>query len=119
MKKGRMLLALLGVCAFALAACGRGKAEEPAPMDAAQLRERREALTAQESEAVQPAPEAEEPAEEAFVCYYPEKGGKWHARENCQYLKNSKEILSGSYESALAAGKVTPCSACASAYTGE
>ena len=120
MKKGKILLALLGVCAFALAACGKGKTEEPAPVNAAQVRERREALIAEEREAVQSVPEAREPEEEeTFVCYYTEKGGKWHVRENCQYLKNSKEILSGSYESALAAGKVTPCSACASAYTGE
>lgn len=122
MKKGRFLIACLGVCALVLAACGRDKTKD-VPVSAEELRLQREKLLEQKSEAESPAPEApvEEPVQEdeELVCYYTEKGGKWHTRENCQYLKNSKEIFSGSYESAVAAGKVTPCSACAAAYIEE
>lgn len=123
MKKGKILLACLGLCALALAACGKDKTKD-APISADELRLQREKLLEQNSEAELPVsrtPVEEEPVQEEdeIVCYYTEKGGKWHIRESCQYLKNSKEILSGSYESALAAGKVTPCSACAAAYIEE
>lgn len=122
MKKGKFLIACLGVCALVLAACAREKAEETAPINAEALRAQREKLLEEKNEetGLPSEPEAEETVEvEDLVCYYTEKGGKWHARENCQYLKNSKEILSGNLESAAAAGKVTPCSVCAAAYIDE
>ena len=71
-----------------------------------------------------PATEEKEPEIEAegtlpAVCYYTEKGGKWHASAECRYLKNSADVLEGSVESANYAGKNLPCSVCAAMYIGE
>ncbi len=124
MKKSLLLMACIGVCALALVACGKEKqfsaGEEMNADEARALREK--LLTEQGAET--PKAEAEQPAEDENeglpeVCYYTEKGGKWHASTDCRYLKNSTDILQSSVESAALAGKSQPCSACAAAYIGE
>ena len=128
MKKKLILMACLGMCALALAACGKEKTGEAGKeMSAEELRAYRDRLAAEAETASTDDTPAEAPVEtdvtaeetteaDDLVCFYTEKGTKWHVRENCQYLKNSKEIMVGDPESAAAAGKVTPCSACAAAY---
>ena len=124
MKRSLILMACVGLCALALAACGK-KDEFSAGqrLNAEETRALRDKLLAEETE--NEAPKSEEaPAEEEqdglpAVCYYTEKGGKWHASADCRYLKNSADILSGSVESAVLAGKDQPCSGCAAAYIGD
>lgn len=120
MKKRNILLACLGVCALVLATRKKEK-PDAAPVDPlGEAHAPCEVPEGKEGEAqTEPETVAVAEAEEELLCYFTEKGGKWHARESCQYLKNSKEIFSGSYASAVAAGKVTPCSACAAAYIEE
>lgn len=135
MKKSVLLLTCIGVCAMLLAACGKGeKFSAGTEMNADEARAYREKLLAeQEAEKAaqkeeSTAPNTEEPAQNTeenaqpgevalpAVCYYTEKGSKWHASADCHYLQNSKEILQGSVDSACYAGKSQPCSGCASMY---
>ena len=46
------------------------------------------------------------------IFYWTQNGEVWHKSKDCRYLKNSKEIFSGTDSDAAAAGKVRPCSAC-------
>ncbi|MBQ9099396.1 MAG: hypothetical protein IJY50_08220 [Clostridia bacterium] len=123
MKKSLIVMACLGACALVLAACGKEKrfsaGEE---MNAEEIKAYREKLMAQTEPSVDEAPEtAPEAGEDALpaVCYYTEKGTKWHASLKCRYLRKSVDILEGSLESAHLAGKTSPCSGCAAAYTEE
>ena len=116
MKKSLLLMAIAGVCALALAACGKDEEFSAGKkLTADEAGDYREKLLEEADE--HPEEEAEEPAVGVpTVCYYTEKGGKWHADADCRYLKNSQEVLEGSVESARFAGKDQPCSACAAAY---
>ena len=44
--------------------------------------------------------------------YWTDSGKVWHLFENCGYLKNSKEILSGTLADAEEEGKEKICSSC-------
>lgn len=44
--------------------------------------------------------------------YWTESGSVWHTTNKCRYLKNSKNVLSGSIEEAKEAGKTKVCSGC-------
>lgn len=125
MKKSFFWMACLGVCALALAACGKEKrcaadADENAekPCDDCEKQPLEQVAEAQiEAQIEEPA----EPIEKQFpaVCFYTEKGGKWHTDIDCRYLKNSAEIRESSVDGARYAGKNQPCSVCAAAYIGE
>ena len=65
---------------------------------------------------IEAAPEAAPEVVPPQVCFYTEKGGKWHTNIDCRYLKNSAEIFESSVEGANYAGKIQPCSICAAAY---
>ena len=124
MRKSLLLIACVGLCALALAACGKEDGFSAGQrLNADETRALREKMLAEQAEKDATEPE-ETPAEEETdglpaVCYYTEKGGKWHASADCRYLKNSVDILSGSVESAALAGKDQPCSGCAAAYIGD
>ena len=45
------------------------------------------------------------------VVYWTQNGEVWHTEQDCRYLKN-KDILSGTQEDALGAGKSRLCSSC-------
>ena len=49
---------------------------------------------------------------ESDLLYWTENGEVWHKSKDCRYLRNSKEIICGTYSDAIDAGKVRPCSAC-------
>ena len=49
---------------------------------------------------------------ESDLFYWTENGEVWHKSKDCRYLRNSKEIICGTYSDAIDAGKVRPCSAC-------
>ena len=116
MKKSLFLMAIAGVCALALAACGKeddfSAGKKLSADEAGDYREKLLEETAEQPEEREEGPVSGFPA----VCYYTEKGGKWHVDADCRYLKNSQEVLEGSVESANFAGKDQPCSACAAAY---
>ena len=44
--------------------------------------------------------------------YYTPKGEVYHLKRDCSYIKNSKEVLSGTLEAAQTAGKLRACSRC-------
>ena len=44
--------------------------------------------------------------------YWTESGGVWHLFEDCGHLKNSKDVIFGTEEEAIAAGKSKVCSSC-------
>ena len=125
MKKSLIIMACLGACALLLAACGKEKrfsaGEE---MDAEEIKAYREKLmaeaTVKSEEPAEPKPEIDE-GENGLptVCYYTEKGTKWHASHKCRYLQKSVDVMEGSLESAHLAGKTSPCSGCGAAYTEE
>ncbi len=46
------------------------------------------------------------------VVYFTEGGSVWHRKKDCSFLKNSNDILSGTENDALIAGKEKPCSRC-------
>ena len=46
------------------------------------------------------------------VVFWTESGSVWHSFKDCGHLKNSKEILSGSVDDAIAAGKEKLCTTC-------
>ena len=123
MKKSLILMACVGLCALALAACGKeDRFSAGKRLNADDAKDMRDKLMSEREQA--PATEEKEPEVEAeetlpTVCYYTEKGGKWHASANCRCLKNSTDILEGSVEGANYAGKNQPCSVCAAAYIKE
>lgn len=123
MKKSLIWMACVGLCALALAACSKeDRFSAGKRLHADDAQDMREKLLAEQAQA--PATEEKEPEVEVedalpVVCYYTEKGGKWHASANCRYLKNSTDILEGSVEGANYAGKNQPCSVCAAAYIKE
>lgn len=45
------------------------------------------------------------------IYYYTTSGTKWHTDKNCRYLKNSKNIFEGDYETVGKKG-LSPCSNC-------
>jgi competence protein ComEC len=49
---------------------------------------------------------------EDTVCYWTKSGSVWHLTPNCSYLRNSKNIISGTVKDALLAEKTKPCSRC-------
>ncbi len=54
--------------------------------------------------------ESDDPTETAV--YWTEGGSVWHASSACSYLKNSQNVISGTLEEAINAGKERLCSAC-------
>jgi hypothetical protein len=118
MKRSLLLMACVGLCALALAACGKEEDFSAGKrMNAEETRALRDKMLAEQKKPEpEQTPAEEEAAELPDVCYYTEKGGKWHASADCRYLKNSTDVLEGSVESAALAGKNQPCSACAAAY---
>ena len=57
--------------------------------------------------------DTEDPSEEEeLVVYWTKNGSVWHIYSDCGHLANSKEILSGSVNEALEAGKSGICSSC-------
>ncbi len=56
--------------------------------------------------------ESNERNENADVVYWTKSGYTWHISINCSYLKKSDNILSGSVEDAVEAGKTKVCSRC-------
>ena len=44
--------------------------------------------------------------------YWTESGGVWHLYSDCGHLKNSDNVISGSQDDALEAGKRNVCSTC-------
>jgi hypothetical protein len=49
---------------------------------------------------------------EQRICYYTAGGGVWHYDKACGALANSKDVLSGTTEQAMADGKLRPCARC-------
>jgi len=128
--KKLLMVACVGICALALAACGKGKSfSAGVEMNAEEARAYRERLLAQKAEEEKaedavtsedvPADEIEEGDELPDVCYYTANGGVWHYARSCSYLRNAEDILNGSVESAALLGKVRPCSRCASMFAAE
>ncbi|MBE6702576.1 MAG: hypothetical protein E7585_04085 [Ruminococcaceae bacterium] len=127
--KKLLLATCVGVCALALAACGRGKDFSAGElMSAEEARAYREKLLAQKAEAeknaspeqtVEETPQEEAPEAPFDLCYYTASGSVWHYAKNCSYIKNADRLLWGNIESAAAAGKLRPCSRCASMFAAE
>ncbi len=51
---------------------------------------------------------------EDTVCYWTKSGSVWHLMPDCSYLRNSKNIISGTVKDAALAEKLKPCSRCCS-----
>ena len=56
--------------------------------------------------------ETENNQEMSDTVYWAKSGSVWHLFRDCGYLKNSKEIKSGSIEEAIASGAQKMCSSC-------
>ena len=123
MKRSILLMACLGVCALLVTACGKQKTfSAGTEMSAEEAQAYRERLLAEGADGQAPDAEPEEENAEILppaVCYYTEKGSKWHIHADCQYLQNSKDVLEGTLEGAALAGKTGPCSRCAAMYIEE
>lgn len=118
MKKSIFWMACLGACALVLAVRGKDKQDAaPADVDAEKKHTDREMLPVERDMMPQSTESVTAPAKVLpEVCFYTEKGGKWHTNMACRYLKNSTEIQEGSVDGARYAGKNQPCSVCAAAY---
>ena len=122
-KKTLFLAAAVSVCAWALSAkkkrylkCRVMPMEDPV--------EPQEELPVEVTPTVEPVAvdlvqEETEVVEESDlpdVCYYTANGGVWHYARSCSYLKNAEDILRSPVQEAERAGKLRPCSRCASAF---
>lgn len=73
----------------------------------------------EENNSAEKEPSSEELEPEEAECYFVSGSGEvYHTRADCNYLKNSKNVISGTLADASAAGKTRLCSACSKA-SGE
>ena len=67
----------------------------------------------EENDSVKEEAPSEEAEPEEAECYFVSGSGEvYHTRADCNYLKNSKNVISGTLADASAAGKTRLCSAC-------
>lgn len=69
-----------------------------------------------ESETTESVSEESSAVEDEIIenpCYWTPNGKTWHTDRDCHYIKNSKDVISGSVEQAKNEGKTSLCSACA------
>ncbi len=55
-----------------------------------------------------------DPQDNTSTAYWSESGSVWHLKKDCRYLKNAKEILTGTVTEAKESGKTKACSSCGS-----
>lgn len=54
----------------------------------------------------------EKESQEGTIVYWVEKGQVWHTSKSCSYISNKDNVISGTQEQALEAGKERVCSRC-------
>ena len=135
MKKSLIIMACLSVAVVALTACQRESGfSAGTEMTADEIRAYREKILAEaasEQNSSKGTADSEQNSEQngeqnteeqgneqreelPCVCYYVKNSEVWHASKSCSYLKNAKDIIEGDPQGAQAAGKLRPCSRCAS-----
>ncbi len=126
--KKKVILLIFAVLALTFTACGQDSGrqiviksngtylnakDQPAP-STAEKETTAESVTplSQIVQQTPQTPDSESDSAENGEVYWTEGGEVWHLTENCSSLSRSKNILSGSVEAAIDAGKERACMRC-------
>ena len=117
MKRRILALFVIIFCVLFVSSCGDAEGfSAGAQLSGTALELFMRDLFNEENDSAKEEPPSEEAEPEEVECYFVSGSGEvYHTRADCSYLKNSKNVMSGTLADASAAGKTRLCSACSKA----